>query len=713
MERHSPGNPLRYSEFRLRDRVIRPDLNRIERGDVSVQVEPRVMDVLVYLAEHAGRVVSRDELLDRIWGETIVVEHVLTRAISELRRVLDDDPEKPLFVETIRKRGYRLVAPVELPPGAEPAAEPAAVEQPGWARPEGRPRPSLWGQLVWPAIVVLVGALMWNIWRDRSPSKPPVVLAATPFTTFVGNERNAAFSPDGTRIAFTWDGPQRDNNDIYVKQRDTEAPLRLTDDPGSDDHAAWSPDGSTLAFARWNSGLVTIRSVPAIGGVERTLYQATSWIQGLDWAPDARRIVFSERADADAPYRLRVLDLETLQAFDLGPPPVQHNDTDPCVSPDGRTVAFIREDLAWRQQLCTIPLDGSEGLRRLNESHLIVRGLAWRQNGREIIFTSAPTGPASLWSLSIGTRSVTPLIVRDEWVGSPSCPRRGAGLVYETWRCQSNVWEVRIQADGSATELPEPVIQSMRWDGHAHISPDGARIVFASARSGNVELWVCRRDGSEVVRLTALGGQGVGSPCWSPDSRSIAYSASPDGYAAVHAMDAGGGRPRRLSFDPCNEIPCGWTSAGPWICFATDRGGTWQIWKMGLDGTGRVQITQDGALEGVLSNDGRWIYYIKPEGQGVYRTAVTGGGEERVWTELSRANRTNWTTDGSRIYFFARSDGNLRLMSYDIAEASLHPLVPVPGLGGPGIAAAPDGKTVLYARTDDALTDLMLVEGFR
>ncbi len=740
MERHAPGNSLRYNEFRLRDRVIRPDLNRIEHGGESVPVEPRVMDVLVYLAENSGRVVSRDELLDRIWGETVVVEHVLTRAISELRRVLADDSERPLFVETIRKRGYRLVAPVVRPPEAERAHASVAGPQPGHpsggppealpenrpeappaqggaqqesARRDGVPRSSLWGQLVWPAIVVLVAALVWNIWRDHAPGQRPVVLAATPFTSYVGDERNAAFSPDGTRIAFTWDGPQRDNNDIYIKQRDTESPLRLTDDPGIDDHAAWSPDGSTVAFVRWDGEVVTIRSVPAIGGVERALYQATSWVPGLDWALDGRRIVFAERPDAEAPYRLRVLDLETLQAQDLGPTPVQCNDTDPCVSPDGRTVTFIREDLAWRQQICTIPLEGNAEPHVLSEPFLIIRGLAWRSDGREIIFTSAPTGPASLWCLSLGTRSVTPLVVRDEWVGSPSCPRRGGGLVYETWRCQSNVWEVRLQADGSAVENPEPLIQSMRWDGHARISPDGARIVFASARSGSAELWVCRRDGRELVRLTGLGGQSLGSPCWSPDSRSIAYSACPDGYAAVHVIDAAGGRPRRLSLDRCHEIPCGWTSDGPWIYFATDRGGEWQIWRMQLDGTGRAQITQGGALEGMLSSDGRWIYYIKPMGQGVYRTAVAGGAEEQVWTELSRGNRTNWTTDGTCIYFFARQDGGPQLMGYDIATAAVRSLVPVPGWGGPGIAAAPDGQAVLYARTDDALMDLMLVEGFR
>ena len=77
------------------------------------------MLVLVCLAEHAGQVVPKDRLFHAAWPDTAVGDDVLTRAISELRRLFEDDPKQPRVIETIPKSGYRLIAPVEsLPPSA-------------------------------------------------------------------------------------------------------------------------------------------------------------------------------------------------------------------------------------------------------------------------------------------------------------------------------------------------------------------------------------------------------------------------------------------------------------------------------------------------------------------------------------------------------------------------------------------------------------------
>jgi len=100
--------------FRIADRVVDPSLNRITMADGStVQVEPKVMSVLVVLSERPGEVVTREELLSRVWNGVFVTDDAVHRTIRELRRRFDDDAEAPRVIETIRKRGYRLIAPVE------------------------------------------------------------------------------------------------------------------------------------------------------------------------------------------------------------------------------------------------------------------------------------------------------------------------------------------------------------------------------------------------------------------------------------------------------------------------------------------------------------------------------------------------------------------------------------------------------------------------
>src|SRR4029077_13721889 len=90
--------------------TVVPELNCLQRGGQSVRVEPKVMRVLVTLAEKPGEVLSKEHLLRQVWPETFVSDEVLTRCISELRKVFEDNPKEPTYIQTISKSGYRLVA---------------------------------------------------------------------------------------------------------------------------------------------------------------------------------------------------------------------------------------------------------------------------------------------------------------------------------------------------------------------------------------------------------------------------------------------------------------------------------------------------------------------------------------------------------------------------------------------------------------------------
>ena len=82
------------------------------RGDERAQITPKAFDVLRYMVENAGRLVTQDELLEALWPETYVNQEVLRKYILEIRKVLGDRPEKPEFIETVTKRGYRFIATV-------------------------------------------------------------------------------------------------------------------------------------------------------------------------------------------------------------------------------------------------------------------------------------------------------------------------------------------------------------------------------------------------------------------------------------------------------------------------------------------------------------------------------------------------------------------------------------------------------------------------
>ena len=100
-------------DFRLGEWLICPQLNTVQNGGKTVRLEHKFMQVLVCLAERPGDVVSKEELIRRVWADSFVTDDVLTRAVSELRRILSDDAKRPHIIETVSKNGYRLIAPVQ------------------------------------------------------------------------------------------------------------------------------------------------------------------------------------------------------------------------------------------------------------------------------------------------------------------------------------------------------------------------------------------------------------------------------------------------------------------------------------------------------------------------------------------------------------------------------------------------------------------------
>src|SRR6202040_252502 len=104
-----------------------PENHSLWRGEERLQITPKAFDVLCYMVEKAGNLVTQDEILEALWPETYVNPEVLRKYILEIRRVLGDRPEKPEFIETVTKRGYRFIAPVTDDSAAKPLDLPTSL----------------------------------------------------------------------------------------------------------------------------------------------------------------------------------------------------------------------------------------------------------------------------------------------------------------------------------------------------------------------------------------------------------------------------------------------------------------------------------------------------------------------------------------------------------------------------------------------------------
>src|SRR5262245_33233932 len=111
----APDSRSRPGDFAVGEWIALASRNLLVRGDEQIRVEPRVMDVLVHLAAHADRPVSKEELIERVWSNRHVTDDVLTVTIYALRKALGDDARHPRYIETVSRRGYRLMAHVRRP----------------------------------------------------------------------------------------------------------------------------------------------------------------------------------------------------------------------------------------------------------------------------------------------------------------------------------------------------------------------------------------------------------------------------------------------------------------------------------------------------------------------------------------------------------------------------------------------------------------------
>lgn len=190
--RESAARVPDLGRFRVGDWTVHQAENTLCWEERSVRLEPRVMDVLVCLAEEPGRVVPKEEILAAVWSGAFVEEGALSQVIHTLRKTLGDDARQPRYIQTIPKRGYRLVAPVapELPPPpVESRAEAPAIQKPAPVPiPPVRPAsPRRWAWFVVAAITFAALLALLQLGRERPGEArvvPPRVAAARPGDTF-------------------------------------------------------------------------------------------------------------------------------------------------------------------------------------------------------------------------------------------------------------------------------------------------------------------------------------------------------------------------------------------------------------------------------------------------------------------------------------------------------------------------------------------------
>jgi len=595
---------------------------------------------------------------------------------------------------------------------------------------------------LWLSMILAAGALLavaaW-LWLGRwRPPTEEGTLTAVPLTTYPGTETYPSFSPDGSQVAFQWcpEGWVAGKNcDIYVKQIGMEPSSPLTDTPEQEYGPAWSPDGRLIAFLRkLSTGKVALVLIPQRGGPQRVLaeldvLESRTPLDGpyVAWTPDSKWVVTAVPEAGRWIWSLCLFSVETGEKRQLTNPvaEVGVSDTAPAISPDGRTMAFARIKVPV-SDLCLLPL--AEGYKPSGEPERIPSekpysiGAAWTPDGSDIVFSAGvrlgtrASINHGLWRVAAAEPAKARMLpFAQDNARSPAISRLGNRLAYAVERIDTNIWRFDLQGPDREPGVPHKLISSTRRDYDPALSPDGKRIAFQSDRSGVNEIWVCDSDGANPVQFTSVGGSArdLSGVKWSPDGKSIVFDMNVGGNFGIHVISAAGGIPRRLTSQPrWVSWPC-WSRDGQSIYFRSGLSETAQVWKMPASGGDAVQISHDPENIDLLleSPDGKFIYYSKgwPNPYSIWRVDAAGGGATKVLDGVR-----GWTVGGDGIYFFAERDeeGHSDLSIYEFATGKTRRILTFERPVG-GVDVSRDGRTILYEQSDEAGSDLMLVENFR
>jgi eukaryotic-like serine/threonine-protein kinase len=586
--------------------------------------------------------------------------------------------------------------------------------------------PRLWRRrLAWMAagVVLLTLATVATLWRLRWLEHPPQRLVQL---TSTRTARYGSFSPDGSQMAYQSTGEQGANWDIWLKIIGEAESRRLTSDPAPDLFPAWSPDGKQIAFVRVDRQRDSggVYTVSPMGGSERRLLNFPT-CGPVSWSPDGRWLAVGrartqgETAPESGGIHLipvgggepRAVTFPNLPAYDCSV----------AFSPDGRALAYANCDRPTSLtacHVCVLPLDSAlrprGEARRLPWRRLWIHGLAWARDGRSILVGSG-FYDGYLWR------------VRADGGAPPERVELAGRAAFEpfTARNQDRVgfsrrlWDpdiYRIQLGNS----PAPLIASPSRERYAQYSPDGRRIAFQSGRSGDQEeVWLADADGSNPARLTRGPGGWQGSPCWSPDGRTIVFdSRSYEGQQDIWMIDVDGSGLRQVTHEPSNEGVSSFSRDGRWIYFSSDRTGRYEVWRVAAAGGTEEQLTHEGGWIPFESSDGLSLYYLRPAGgRSPLLARPTGGGAER--TILPCVNSRSYAVGPQGIFHVDCSapDAPLpsqRVLRYWDATTERDREVGIfEAAETAHLAVSPDGRSILYDRSNASRFDLMMIESFR
>ncbi|CAN5494200.1 hypothetical protein BH10ACI3_BH10ACI3_28670 [soil metagenome] len=656
-----------FDDFRL-DATIR----LLYRSGEQIILTPKAVETLVALVQGHGTVISKEELIQKIWPDTIVEESNLAQYLHVLRKTLGETSEGKPYIETLKRRGYRFNGTVRAlhETNAIPAPDsdfgkfgagfqnvPPKVansftrrfERHGnvlavadWTETDEKvdivdrdatatldtsfplvqpTRSRSFLPLFAVVLVAVLAGIIFGIYKFTPGRNPDEVGRNIPFlgsdmtrlTTTGSSKRGAAISPDGKYVAHIISAS--DGESLWVRQVAVANDTRIAG-PSPSAFFVWvtfEPDGNYVYYLTLerDRGQPELFRVPVLGGpIVKVLHD----IAPPTFSPDGTRLAFMKTVDNQS--RLMVANADGTDETVL----VTRTDPDylnmfwyaPAWSLDGKSIAFPvnQSDEKGRYETVLAVDVETRVERKLTDARWEQVGQPrWLEDGLMVTAAETSTGPQQLWHISVPDGAVS-RITRDlNNYENLSLTSDAKTLAVIQNNVVSNIWIAGENAVGS-----KQILSEAGWLNELIWLPDG-RLAYTSNAGGSSEIWTMNADGTNIRQLTVGANARLGLAV-TADEKQLVFAAERDGKYNLWRIDIAGSNLERITNGEGEFYPqC--TPDGRWIVYQSG-GNNPTLWKIPIGGGEATLITKTKASRPSISPDGKFVayHYLSSIGEG-------------------------------------------------------------------------------------------------
>jgi Tol biopolymer transport system component len=667
----------------------------LKRNGEVIHLPPKAIDLLLVLLESDGRVLTKDELMRRVWADSFVEETNLTHNISLLRRVLGEKKNGEKFIETIPRRGYRFVTPViqllnesveiitrertitsvvteeEL----EISDAPPTNEKILHAPPKSfKPKRAAAISILALAVILGIGSYVW-LKREKKNSALPFQQISVRQLTTNGNVVNAALSPDGRYFVYAL--AESAGQSLWVQQVNASRAVQIAP-PAKVNYwgLAISPEGDYVycSIFEANKADVQLKRVPMLGGLIETIPLGKSVDSTITFSPDGARFAWTENCGDRS--ELRVADRDgsnnRLLAERRKPSLFSYESASSSWSPDGAVIAAASRDVDQSGEfMSVVGVDAMTGTEKFLTAQrwAAVNHLAWLRDGSGLIVIAKKAfgSPAQIWLLAYPSGAALQLtndLNSYEWLGVTN--DFASVLTVQ----QNSVTRLLVAGENQPIETAPTVAQ--QTGSHDQIGwTNAGQIAYFSFAGDETNLWLMNADGSNPRQLTS----------------------------GMHAF-------KGLAVSP----------DGSFIVFSAARAGKPNIWRVDADGQNLKQLTNgDGEAFPTISPDGKWIVYQQgiTSRVSLQKIPATGGAESVPVTEW-RGIRPQFSPDGKSVAFFfmdksAEEEPQWCIGVVSVENGQMQKKLPLaPTIIERFLRWTPDGKSIAYISSEGDTSNIIL-----